>query len=311
MKEKSKNRFLWYGVAVGIIIIIMMMILSNVISVGEKLSRINKYLEYGFYFLITIVIYFLILRPIFIILFSPSFSINTTLDKNSRKNRLLYKKVAKRLIKQDILPEELNEELNFNMKNNDLLKESLNKIFNKQVKKEINKIIKKNAKTVMISTAISQNGRLDLYTVLVVNIKMIKEIVQICGFRPSMAHLAKLTVNIFTTALIAEGLEKMNLNELLPNSTLNALGEIPLIRPVLSSLIQGTSNALLTLRIGIVARKYLFSDAGEMTKETIRRGALLEAAGMLPSVIGDVVTMFPRKFLGLFKSKVKKEEDLD
>ncbi|MDY0277679.1 MAG: DUF697 domain-containing protein, partial [Acholeplasma sp.] len=173
---------------------------------------------------------------------------------------------------------------------------------------EINKIIRKNAKTVMLSTAISQNGRLDLYAVVVVNIKMVKEIVELCGFRPNMKNLAKLTINVFTTALIAEGLENMDLNDILPNSTMNILGEIPLIKPLISSVLQGISNALLTLRIGIVTRKYLFSDAHEITKEQIRRGALLEAAGMLPGVVGEALAMFPKKFFGLFKKKTKEED---
>ncbi len=162
----------------------------------------------------------------------------------------------------------------------------------------------------MISTAISQNGRLDFFTVIVVNLRMIKELVEMCGFRPSYKNLSKLTINVFTTALIAEGLENIDIGDVVPQSTMNTLGEIPLIKPVLGSVTQGISNALLTLRIGIVTRKYLFSDAKEITKEKIRRDALLEAAKMLPSVVGDAMLILPKKFLGLFK-KQQKAEDLD
>ena len=310
MKEKrSKTKLLWYMVALGVIILFLLMLLSSVLGVGERLRNINKYVEYGFYGLTTILVYVLLLRPVHIILFSPSFSIETTLDKDSRKNRRVYRKVADRLLEQDILTEELKEELKESKKDDEELKLVLNKVFNKQLKKELNKTIRKNAKTVMISTAISQNGRLDLYTVVVVNLKMIKELVVMCGFRPNMKNLSKLTINVFSTALIAEGLENMDLNDILPTSTMNVLGEIPLVKPLISSVLQGISNALLTLRIGIVTRKYLFSDAKEITKEEIRRGALLEAAGMLPSVVGDGLMMFPRKIFSMFKRKKKDTEE--
>jgi hypothetical protein len=64
---------------------------------------------------------------------------------------------------------------------------------------------------------------------------------------------------------------------------------------------QGISNALLTLRIGIVTRKFLFSDAKEITKEEIRRTALIEAAGMIPSVVGDALMILPKRIASLFK----------
>jgi len=310
MKEKNnRTKYLWYAIALGIVTIFLLMLLSSVISVGERLRNIHQYVEYTFYGLVVILVYLLIIRPISIILFSPSFSVKTTLDKDSRRNYSVYKKVTKRLIKNEDIPEELRNELKENIRDYEKLKVTLNTVFNKQIKKQMNQVIKRNAKTVMVSTAISQNGRLDLYTVVVVNIKMIKELVEICGFRPNMKNLSKLTINVFTTALIAEGLENLDLNDLLPTSTMNVLGEIPLIRPVISSTLQGVSNALLTLRIGIVTRKYLFSDAKEITKEEIRRGALLEAAGMLPSVIADALTMFPRKIVSMFrKNKTTKEE---
>ncbi len=307
--KNSKTKYLWYAIAIGIIILFLLMLLSSVLGVGERLRNINRYLEYGFYAITVLLVYLLILRPVHIILFSPSFSIETTLDKPSRKNFRVYKKVASRLLEQDILPDEVKEEIKAVRKDYELLNQALNTALNKHVKKQMNKVIRKNAQTVMVSTAISQNGRLDLYTVVVVNLKMIKELVYMAGFRPNMKNLSKLTINVFTTALIAEGLENMDLNDLIPNTTANMISEIPLLKPIMSSVIQGVSNALLTLRIGIVTRKYLFSDAKEITKEEIRRGALLEAAGMLPSVVGGAISVLPKKFINLFKKKDQKKED--
>jgi hypothetical protein len=309
MKKKETTKYFYFAIAIGVIILFLLILASSVLAVGERLRLVSPYLEYGFYALALILIYFLIVRPVHIILFSPTFSVETTLDGQSRKNYRVYKRVAKRLIEQGAMSEEAQERLKLAMKDYAQLRVELHATFNKHIKKIMNDIIRKNAKTVMISTAISQNGRLDSLLVVVVNLRMIKDLVVACGFRPSIKHLAKLTINVFLTAMIAEGLENMNITELMPTSTVNTLGEIPLVKPMISSVVQGISNALLTLRIGVVTRKYLFSDAKEISKEDIRRNALLEAAAMTPSVIADALAMFPKKFFGLFKKSGSKDQN--
>ncbi len=306
MKKKDSTKIFWYLIAIGFIILFILMLLSSILDVGDRLRTIHPYVEYGFYGLATLLVYFLIIRPVNIIMFSPSFSVETTLDEATRRNFLVYKRVAKRLIALDTFPPEEEQKLLAAMGSSILLREALNETFNKYIKKEMNQVIRRNAKTVMISTAISQNGKLDFFTVVAVNIKMIKELVVMCGFRPSFKNLSKLTLNVFTTALIAEGLENMDITEVLPTSTVNAIGDIPFIKPLVSSVAQGMGNALLTLRIGIVARKFLFSDAKEITKEEIRKTALLEAAGMMPQVMADAFMMLPKRIAMLFKKPESK-----
>lgn len=309
MKKRDNAKIFWYLTAIGFIILFILILLSSVLDVGDRLSSFTisqiPVFEYAFYLLVILLVYVLILRPIHIILFSPTFSIETTLEQSEKKNHRLYKRVAYRLLRNEDLSEESRINLENALSDHDALKETLNHVFNHDIKKIINKRIKKNAKTVMVSTAISQNGRLDFFTVVAVNLKMIKEIVEICGFRPNFRKLAKLTINVFSTALIAEGLEDIDLSEVLPSQTLTTLSELPLVKPLMSSMTQGISNALLTLRVGIVTRKYLFTDAQEVTKEKVRRDALVEAAGMLPSVIGDAAVSIPKKFMNMFKSKEK------
>ena len=105
--------------------------------------------------------------------------------------------------------------------------------------------------------------------------------------------------------------ENLNIDELLPNSMTNAIGEIPLIKPIASGITQGITNALLTIRIGVVCRKYLFKEGKEITKESIRREALKESIKMLPSVTAEVFASFPSKLAKLFsfgkKNNVEEE----
>lgn len=299
---KNKSTKFWIAIAFGVILLFLLILVSSIIDIGERLRNIHAYVEYGFYVIAFLLTYLLVINPVRIILVSPAFSIETVMDdKPSHRRYMTYKKVAKNLMERHEISQTEKDKLKDNMGDAVLLQQTLNEIYNSTMKKKMNQVIMRHAKTVLISTAISQNGRLDLFTVIVVNIRMIKELVQICGFRPSYKNLAKLTINVFTTALIAEGLENININDILPTSTANLLGEIPLIKPVMSSVTQGITNGLLTIRIGVVTRKYLFSDSKELTKAAIQKGAFMESLKMIPIVVKDSIIHFPQKFFDLFK----------
>lgn len=303
---KKRNKF-WIMIGIGVLIVILLIIISSVISVGERLRKINVYLEYGFYVLSVLLFWVLIANPIRIILFSPTFSLATVMDENDNKHFRVYQKVARNFVNNNTVNEEEKKAITQAINNKTELRTVMNKVFDTTIKKEINRIIFKNAKTVMISTAISQNGRLDMLTVLSVNLKMIKDIVLKCGFRPSYAKLGKLSINVLTTALIAESLEGLDVNDLFPQSTANFLADLPFVKPIMNSFVQGMSNALLTMRVGFVTRKYLFSETKDPSKSEIRRFAIKESIKMLPSVIADVITYFPSKLVKLFTKKPEKD----
>ena len=303
---ERRNKVLWYIVGIGVLLLFSFILVSSILSLGERLTLIHPYVSYGFYALCVLLIYFLILNPIRIIVFSPSFSIETVLDKPSRKRYKTYKTVAKTLIKNDDISKREKEALKSH-KSKQELQQTLNSIFNSTLKKKINKLIFSHAKTVFISTAVSQNGRMDLIASFVVNLRLIKEIVRTCGFRPSFKNLAKLTVNVFSTALIAEGLESLEISELLPSNAQSFLKNIPFGKVVTESLVQGVSNAILTLRVGIITRKYLFSDAKELSKKEIRRGAFIETFKLVPLLIKDSIESFPDKIRNIFKKEEKVE----
>lgn len=305
---KDKSRKLWYAVAIGVIILLFLIILSSILNIGEKLRNVHQYLEYGFYGLSAILVYLLLIRPVRIIVLSPAFNIETVLDKPSKQRYQTYKKVASTLIKNGDISNREIEGLKVSMGDPVLLQKDLNEIFNSTLKKRVNKLIFNHAKTVFISTAISQNGRLDLIASLVVNVRLVKEIVRTCGFRPNFKNLSKLTLKVFSTALIAEGLENVDFSEMLPGNIQSALRSIPFAKVVTESIAQGTSNAILTLRIGIITRKYLFADSKELSRNAIRKGAFVETIKMLPSVLKDSFNNIPEKFKNIFKKKENEAE---
>ena len=312
MDDKKRKTF-WILIASGIIVLFLLMLTSSILNIGDRLATIHVYVSYVFYVLCVLLVWFLIINPVRIILFSPALSITTTLERETTKAHKVYKSITKNILNNptsNITDEERNALLNYS--NYKELKEALNLVLSGSVKKQVNRIIIRNAKTVLLSTAISQNSKLDMYSVVACNLKMIKEIVLACGFRPNMKNLSKLTINVASTALIAEGLDSLKMEDILPTQTMNALSNVPLLKPILSSVVQGVANALLTIRIGLVTRGYLFTDSKKASKAVIRAEAFKDALILLPIVIGEVLAFFPSKVVKLFTSKHDKDvEDSD
>lgn len=305
--KKSKTKIFWISIAIGCLIVFTLMLLSSVINIGERLGKIHVSVEIAFYVLVFLILFLVIINPIRIILTSPSFEICTTLDPDSHKVRSVYRAVARNMAKNQNVDEE-HRLLLTKYKNYDELQMNMTVVFHDCIKKNLNNIIIKKAKTVLISTAICQNARMDMITVFSVNLNMIKDLVTECGFRPNMTNLSKLTINVFSTALIAEGLESISIDDILPNSVNNALGQIPFIKPVMASVTQGIANALLTIRIGCVTRKYLFRDGNIITKEDIRKSAFKDSLILLPMVLYGTLTFIPKKIVHMFGSKNKENK---
>lgn len=305
--KKSKTKIFWISIAIGCLIVFTLMLLSSVINIGERLRKLHVSVEIAFYVLVFLIVFLVIINPIRIILTSPSFEICTTLDPDSHKVRSVYRAVARNMAKNQNVDEE-HRLLLTKYKNYDELQMNMTVVFHDCIKKNLNNIIIKKAKTVLISTAICQNARMDMITVFSVNLNMIKNLVTECGFRPNMTNLSKLTINVFSTALIAEGLESISIDDILPNSVNNALGQIPFIKPVMASVTQGIANALLTIRIGCVTRKYLFRDGNIITKEDIRKSAFKDSLILLPIVLYGTLTFIPKKIVHMFGSKNKENK---
>ncbi len=302
----------WITVAIGLAILFLLILVSNIISVGERLRNIHAYVEYGFYGVSVILTWFLVINPLRIIIFAPTFSVDRILDDEHKRHKV-YKDAAKILMSNEILTEDDVERLRENLNNKGTLKNELTTIFNTTIKDEIRTVIEKNSKTVLVSTALSQNGNLDMLSVIAINLKMIKEITVLTGFRPSYPRLIKLMANVMTTSLIAEGLDDAEISELLPKKMSEALTDLPFLKTISNSIMSGTANAMLTCRVGVVTQKYLFMDNELLDKKEIRRMAIKETIKMMPNIVAGGLAAFPKGVASIFtrpfKKKAKKEDE--
>ena len=155
-------------------------------------------------------------------------------------------------------------------------------------------IIKNTATSIFVSTAISQNGMLDALMVLSAQTRMIWQIARVYNQRPSIREMIRLYRNVGVTVFVASEIEDLDLAEQVEPIIKTALSSsivslVPGITSVASivtqSIAEGTANAFLTLRVGIVCRTHCASIVAFDPKST-RRYASVTAAAMLGSIVG-------------------------
>jgi hypothetical protein len=156
--------------------------------------------------------------------------------------------------------------------------------------------IRSTAKRVFIGSAISQNGRLDSLVVLFLISRLAWRISKLYAQRPHYRELVNLYVNIAATSFLAGSIEEFGIEEYIhelmgPLVAGSALGVMPgaeaVASTVTSSVLSGSTNALLAMRCGIVARNYMSLDLDR--RGAMRRSATLEAARMFMSISGETV----------------------
>lgn len=154
-------------------------------------------------------------------------------------------------------------------------------------------LIKKNATTIFVTTAISQSGRLDAFTVLIMQIRMVWQVARLYYQRPSLREVMQLYSNVAATAFIAGELNDLDISEQVEPIITSVLGgtlsgAIPGVNNVASiitnSLLTGSANAFLTLRVGIISQQYCGSLV-KRERKLVRRSATAQAAKMLSIIV--------------------------
>lgn len=153
------------------------------------------------------------------------------------------------------------------------------------------------ARRVFIGTAISQNGRLDVLVVLYLITRLNWRLAKLYNQRPHWREMLNLLANVSITAFVAGSIEDLGIEEHVtelmgPLVGGSAIGAVPgaqaIAGTITNSVLTGTTNCLLTLRCGIVARNYLSLDLD--AKGSMRRRATLEASRVFVSMSAETVT---------------------
>lgn len=157
--------------------------------------------------------------------------------------------------------------------------------------RQAKEVILRHATAVFASTAISQSGRLDTAIVLSTQLRLVKEVAEVYVQRPSFRELSRLYAQVGATAFVAGEIQDSELLAVIGTpfaTTLSGFvpvpGSTPLITLLVTSLLDGSANGFLTLRIGLLARRYAGLRLDGDTRQ-VARSASLEAAGLLEGVV--------------------------
>lgn len=353
----KRNIVLIIGISLAVL---TMMLMGNVITIAEKLGEVchTVYVEYAFYALILILALIFIIRPIIKVHNAPEFPVLAIDDEAKIKDLQQFgKRLAancgyiadpeKRREHQIVLKKELQLYSADHEQLKSVLSRELALRFDGDKELDvlgINARIKEWGKTVFMVTAISQNGVFDSAAVLVMNYKLIEDIVLASGFRPTRPQMFRLYVRILTTSLISyctsqvftdidgvapfdiagDTIETADVTDVNPEDMVGSspeldgeeslnglLARFKIPGVVAESALQGAVNALLTLRIGFVTKKILMEGpealSGVKNKRAAKREAIKSAFKALPGVVAGSASALGKGLTGLVARMASKE----
>ena len=267
IKKSNKKFFKYLFIASSVIIIIFL--IASIISIYQFFYSFHPHAGYLSLAIILILLIIFIIKPVMQALLTPCFSLDISKSNKSKLNKINYrklKKVAKNIIavNKNVSKESKNKLREALKKDQKTLSNTLKSIYDDEIKKDITKLTIQRASETLLATAISQNNNFDAFTTIIINIRLIMQIVVRCGYHPTYPQLAKLIIKVMRNALIAYTLQSLHLEDIVINGinklVKGALNIIPGVNEIAKSLTQGAANALLTLRIGILTRKYLYKE---------------------------------------------------
>jgi predicted DNA binding protein len=166
----------------------------------------------------------------------------------------------------------------------------------KKLNKHADERIKENASSVFIMTAISQYGALDAVIVILSQFRMIWQVAVVYNQRPTLNEITYLYSNVFATAFLATKIENLDfLEDQLEPVIASIMGSsLSSLTPALNTaanvitnaVIQGSANAFLTLRVGVIARYYCASIV-RPERSSLRHAAAVRASALLAIVLGE------------------------
>lgn len=152
-------------------------------------------------------------------------------------------------------------------------------------------VVKRAGSRAFLTTAISQNGALDVLLVLGIQARLVWEVSHVYFQRPTFRDMTYLYSNVLTTAFLAGEIDDAELSEAMQPALSAVMGSAAAVVPGLqvastvfvNSVLSGTANAFLTLRVGVIAQEYCRA-LTRPRKSVVRRFAVAQAGAMLGAI---------------------------
>jgi hypothetical protein len=163
--------------------------------------------------------------------------------------------------------------------------------------------VKSAASAVFLSTAVLQRGRLDMLVVLAAQTRLIWKVALVYYQRPSVRDFAQLYANVASTAFIAAGVEDIDVDVLMSTIFGSTLAAIPGMHLLASSVLTGSANAFLTLRVGMITKEYCRCTT-RVERSRVRRVATLQAAKLIGGIVKNGTVKLSHAAMSQTKSKI-------
>ncbi len=280
MKKQLKQLTLILSIIFVVFFIVF--IINQTAAVVELANNLNPIVGKIVFYALILIFTFLFIIPIIIYFRMPP-AIRIPDSDDPKEIELYITRLRSRLKKNSNLSQESNS-----LENKTDIENAL-----KVLDDKANELIKASSHTVFLTTAISQNGRLDAFVVLIAQTRLIWNIAHIYNQRPSLRELVNLYSNVAVTTFLVSEIEDIDISahvEPVIRSVLGGAvtGAIPGVNVVAglvtNSIFEGTANAFLMLRVGIITRKY-YSSMSSSSRGVLRRSASIEAASLLGNIV--------------------------
>lgn len=265
--------------AVSLALLLILFLLSGLLSLGQQLSEVSLWLGFLYWLLVILCIGAGIVWPVLSVWRRPIFSMYMLRDRQGHARQYWCRRLTANLKKNTALTPEESGQLTFYLQQKDQTDDLLIAFFCSKFSSIVDERILAAARSAFVATAVSQTALYDTLSMLSISLHQIRAIVEACGYRPSSVALLGLYVRVLKAAFLAGGMEELDLEEILPFVTGNAALKLPGL--VLASAAQGTVNAFMTARVGIITKKILFHADGPVSMQQARKESYKEALALL------------------------------
>jgi hypothetical protein len=174
--------------------------------------------------------------------------------------------------------------------------------------KHADDVVTSTASAVFLSTAVLQSGRLDVLVVFAAQTRLIWQIAHVYYQRPSLRDFVHLYANVASTAFIAAGIEDIDVDVLVGTVFGSTVAALPGMHLLASSVLSGSANAFLTLRVGMITKEYCRCMV-RIEKTGLRRAATMKAAKLLGSIVREGTVKLSKATVNATKTKMSQALD--
>lgn len=280
---------------IGVVVIVVLIVTGNVITIGDKIAQVHPLLAYVFYGVALFLFCFFIVFPVIKVMVTPP------LDGVKREEVAGYSpsevsQYLDGLVKTIRLTQEEKLTLSVSVDRQTCILNMLNARYEKMEAK-----VREAAVSAFVITAISQNGKFDFISTVIINFRMIKSLVDQLGVRPTYKQLFKLYVSVVSASIVTVAIDDVISD--LDFGGLVGIQGIGLFNKGTASILSGVMNAFVTLRVGYATMDYLELGSKDFDPGKRRKVILLRARKDLWKVAKEGGVQLKEKFTKIFSSQ--------